>query len=104
MLTRLDIRAGVGRGEALAAAREVDGEVLYLCGGRHCPHWLEQRTLFGAPATRLCQLTGHEERLCQPFYLEQAEVLSEIHVDLGVRFESALRREACLGDALRSDA
>jgi hypothetical protein len=65
------------RGEATAEARPVDGSgILYFCAKDLCPHYQGQLGLLAGAETMLCTLAQTEpDRICQPFYHEDAEDL-----------------------------
>lgn len=67
------------RGEAVAEERLVDGAALYFCAKDACPHYRGQLGLLAGAETMLCTLVQHPpDRICQPFYLEQAEDLDKL--------------------------
>jgi hypothetical protein len=86
------------RGEAVAEERVVDRAALYFCAKDHCPHYRGQLGLLAGAEAMLCALVQHPpDRICQPFYLEQAEDIDKLRrktwqqrLDEAEAFESAV--------------
>jgi hypothetical protein len=90
------------RGEAIAEERLIDGAALYFCAKDACPHYRGQLGLLAGAEAMLCALVQHPpDRICQPFYLEQAEDLDKLRrqswqqrLDDAEAFESAVAAAA----------
>jgi hypothetical protein len=98
------------RGEAVAEERLVEGAALYFCAKDACPHYRGQLGLLEGAEAMLCTLVQHPpDRICQPFYLEQAEDLDKLRrqswqqrLEEAEAFESAIAAASTMAPRERS--